>query len=200
MVSRGRQYERSDDKRLGCGLQAAFEDPDVLTAVLTPLKHLKIEAPWKLDYACIKSGCRPFLCLNNGDSLKPLSCTLDGSPESAWERVILDWFAARCEESSDRIITDFGRFAEEADGIHSGQEVLDRLSPSQKEQLAKQDLTPSVTVNGDIATVRYAEFGPWHGLVICERDVNLKTGEITESKTANARSKVIFRYDCGVRY
>ena len=189
------------------GLQRAFGDPDVLTVLLTPLKHLRIESPWKLDAEMRGlggDGASTFY-LRDGNRVRDAAYLLDGTPESAWERVLIEMAAGQLmlawhgNYGNLRIITDIARFADEANCHGGGETALERFTPEMRATLAKIDFTPTVSLSGGVATVRFYVFSPFEGFLLMTCRVDMKTGEMLGKHPFDDHVCVV-RYWCGIRY
>ena len=189
-------------KKRGDSLLLHVDTPDPLAPMLEPLKHLRVKEGWTLDCrveGSADSAAKAKFCMRRGDETADVEYVLDGTPESAWERVLMDfaetqfflvWHACAAERS---IVTSAKRFKFEARTMEGGAKTWNSFSPLTRLRLRWKDLRPSVSVEDGVATVSFCRFSPFHGLVrICCR-VDLKTGEI---KTEDY--EMLAHYNCGV--
>jgi len=186
-------------------LQVRLNDKDPLKTMTEPLRHLRLKDGWTLD--CALDGdshmANSKLMQRKDDESADAEFVLDGTPESAWERYLLDFLGERlvlywhAHYGSRYIITSALRFRVECNWMAGAPEVWNAFSPWRRLRLLCTDLRPAVKVTGDNAEVSYCLFQPWRGLYRCFLNVNLKTGEICGAgkkpqKLAHYESSVMF--------
>ena len=155
-------------------LQTFSGNADVLTPILEALPHLKLGAPGKLDSTVSGNfhwgtGC---FSIRDGEQKHHLSVVLDGTPESAWEYVLLNyaseqfffhWHAAVHRRS---IITDIRRADEEMPQMLNEHDWC-RIGEEGRQRLLMNDFTPRVRIADGQASVSYYYFSRFRGL--CHR-------------------------------
>lgn len=177
-------------------LQEHTHDPYILTPLLGALPHITLGVPGTLDCSFYKYRDHPLrrihastpLWIRYGGSSK-WCFELDGSPESAWERIILEH---ACFLHLD-IITDIRRFVEFQRGIC----VWESLTKRQRARLLTNRFGPEVTIQDGVAHVSYYVFTYRGGFIHTFDDVDMSTGEIVD-RTFDIfhrhRDKTIVRY------
>ena len=185
-------------------LLQVVRDRDVLMPLLRPLKHIKLGEYEYLDCRvrgdCL--GAAGEFVLRTEDEVKPISVKLDGTPESAWERVLLKevskqfflaWHAGygRC-----RIVTDVRRFDDEVNIDFVGETAWRELGESGRSRMMKNDFAPMVVLAGNQATVTYYVFSAFGGLLKLTDHVDMASGKILGKTDVEP----IVEYECGVRY
>ena len=163
---------------------------------------LRIEDGWMLD--CLVEGSADSaawvkFCMRRGDETTDVEYVLDGTPESAWERVLMDfaesqfflvWHAGAAGKC---IVTSAKRFKYEATTLEGGAKAWNTFSPLTRLRLRRKDLKPSVSVEGEVATVSFCMFSSFQGLIRSCCKVDLKTGEIKSEDF-----EILALYHCGV--
>ena len=168
-------------------LQRMSGDADVLTPMLSALPHLKLAVPGNLD--CNVSGgklsAHSVFMIRQGAAAVPLSVALDGTADSAWERILLhiaeqqfylDWHT---EYMTDRIVTDVRRFAEEVDIPFAGERAWREMGEDGRTRMLKNDFEPKVSINDAVAKVSYYIFSSYGGLYHVVDEVDMKTGVVS---------------------
>lgn len=166
-----------------CSLQRRVDKPNVLEPLLIALPHLKL-TPGTMD--CVLRGDMygsqgQFVILDEGKFWE-LDVILDGSAESAWERVLLA-FASRqfylgwhANYGRAWILTDFSQF-DSLVRLPAPEETL----PERIRALAmKIDFTPRVSVSKGKALVSYVIFAPFGGFYREYVEVDMSTGDFTQ--------------------
>ena len=140
--------------------------------------------------------------LRTEDAVKPISVKLDGTPESAWELVLLKeaskqfflaWHAGYGEH---RIVSDVRRFDDEANIAFVGERAWREIGESGRIRMMKNDFTPTVVLEGNQATVTYYVFSAFGGLLKLTDHVDMVSGKIL----GETNVEQIVKYECGVRY
>lgn len=197
-------------KTITSSLQKESGNADVLSQLMVPLKHLKLKEGWKLDCQVFgehMGAIGDFYLRKNKETAylaAPFSVIPDGSPESAWERVLLDeantqfylgWHEGYRMRS---IITDIRRFDKEADTCFAGMEAWKSMDDSGRTRLLENNFSPSVVMEDRIAKVEYHTFSPFRGLIRIVRHVNVETGELLRRN--DDVDEVIVKYYCQVYF
>lgn len=186
-------------------LQRISGDADVLAPILEVLPHLRLAVPGKLD--CNVSGGRwgahSCFVVRKDESAAPLSVALDGSVDSAWERILLHiaesqfylgWHAGYEEFC---IVTDVRRFAQEANISFAGEEAWEKICKAGRARMLKNDFAPEVAIANGVASVSYYIFSAFGGLFHVVDEVDMKTGNVLPE---HVKFDNVVEYDCGVCY
>ena len=185
-------------------LLQVVRDRDVLMPLLRSLTHIKLGEHEYLDCRVRgdRMGAFGEFVLRTEDKVKPISVKLDGTPESAWERILLKeaskqfflaWHAGYGEH---RIVTDVRRFDDEVNIGFVGERAWREIGESGRSRMMKNNFAPTVALAGNQATVTYYVFSAFGGLLKLTDHVDMVSGEI-RGKT---QVEQIVEYDCGVRY
>lgn len=185
-------------------LLQVVRDRDVLMPLLRSLTHIKLGEHEYLDCRVRgdRMGAFGEFVLRTEDKVKPISVKLDGTPESAWERILLKeaskqfflaWHAGYGEH---RIVTDVRRFDDEVNIGFVGERAWRKIGESGRSRMMKNNFAPTVALAGNQATVTYYVFSAFGGLLKLTDHVDMVSGEI-RGKT---QVEQIVEYDCGVRY
>ena len=185
-------------------LLQVVRDRDALMPLLRPLTHIKLDEHEYLDCRVRgdRLGAAGEFVLRTEDEVKPISVKLDGTPESAWERVLLKevskqfflaWHAGygRC-----RIVTDVRRFDDEVNIDFVGETAWREIGESGRSRMMKNDFAPTVVLAGNQATVTYYVFSAFGGLLKLTDHVDMVSGKIL----GKTNVEQIVKYECGVRY
>ena len=192
----------SERKKRGDSLLRHVDTPDPLAPMLKPLRHLRIKDGWTLD--CLvesnaDSAAWVKFCMRRGDETTDVEYVLDGTPESAWERVLMDFAESQfflvwhASAAGKCIVTSAKRFKYEATTLEGGAKAWNTFSPLTRLRLRRKDLRPSVSVEGGVATVSFCMFSSFQGLIRSCCKVDLKTGEIKSEDF-----EILAPYHCGV--
>ena len=185
-------------------LLQAVRDRDVLMPILRPLSHIKLGEHEYLD-CCVRGddmGAFGKFVIRTEDEVKPLAVRLDGTPESAWERVLLKeaseqfflaWHANYCKH---RIVSDVRRFDDEINIPFVGERAWITIGESGRSRMMKNDFAPTVVLTGNHATVTYYIFSAFGGLLKLTDHVDMLSGEIL----GKTEMEQIVEYNCGVCY
>ena len=185
-------------------LLQVVRDRDVLMPLLRALTHIKLGEHEYLDCQVRgdRMGAFGEFVLRTEDEVKPLAVRLDGTPESAWERVLLKeaskqfflaWHAGygRC-----CIVTDVRRFDDEVNIDFVGETAWREIGESGRSRMMKNDFAPTVVLAGNQATVTYYVFSAFGGLLKLTDHVDMVSGKIL----GKTNVEQIVKYECGVRY
>ena len=189
----------------GGSLQRMSGDADVLTPILDALPHLKLAVPGRLD--CNVSGgsigAHSSFVVRQDESVASLSVELDGSVDSAWERLLLHiagqqfylgWHAGY---EAYRIVTDVRRFPEEIDIDFAGERAWEEIGDDGRARMLKNDFEPKVSINDAVASVSYYVFSSFGGLFHVVDEVDMKTGKV---RSKHAKFDNVVEYNCRVCY
>ena len=185
-------------------LLQVVRDRDVLMPLLRPLKHIKLGEHEYLDCRVRggRLGAAGEFVLRTEDKVKPISVKLDGTLESAWERVLLKevskqfflaWHAGYGEH---RIVSDVRRFDDEVNIAFVGERAWREIGESGRKRMMKNDFAPVVVLEGNQAVVTYYVFSAFGGLLRLTDHVDMVSGKIL----GETNVEPIVEYECGVRY
>ena len=185
-------------------LLQVVRDRDVLMPLLRPLKHIKLGEHEYLDCRVRgdRMGAFGEFVLRTEDEVKPVSVKLDGTPESAWERVLLKevskqfFLAWHAGYGRHRIVTDVRRFYDEVNISLAGERAWREIGESGRSRMMKNDFAPTVVLEGNQATVTYYVFSSFGGLLKLTDHVDMVSGKIL----GKTNVEQIVKYECGVRY
>ena len=186
-------------------LQRISGNADVLAPILNALPHLKLAVPGRLD--CNVSGgslgAHSLFVVRQDERAVPLSVKLDGSVDSAWERILLHiagqqfflgWHAGY---EAYRIVTDVRRFAEEVDIPFAGERAWRMIDNDGWSRMLMNHFAPRVSINDAVATVSYYIFSSFGGLFHVVDEVDMKTGRV---RPEHVKFDNVVEYNCGVCY
>ena len=185
-------------------LLQVVQDRDAMMPLICPLTHIKLRENEYLDCSVRGDdlGAKSEFVLRTGEGIRPLTVELDGSPESAWERVLLKvlskqfFLAWHANYERYRIITDMRKFDTEADVDFDFRRVWAAIDESGRRRMMKNDFVPTVTLEDDCATVTYYIFSSFSGLVKQTDRVDMISGNIL----GETEEETIVEYCCGVYY
>lgn len=194
------QFASPADKTL---LQVV-RDRDVLMPILRPLSHIKLGKHEYLDCRVRGSRTEAFgkFVLRTEDEVKPLAVRLDGTPESAWERVLLKeaseqfFLAWHANYWKHRIVSDVRRFDDDINIPFVGERAWLTIGESGRSRMMKNDFAPTVVLTGDQATMTYYIFSAFGGLLKLTDHVDMLLGKIL----GKTKTETIVEYNCGVCY
>ena len=185
-------------------LLQVVRDRDVLMPILRPLSHIKLGEHEYLD-CCVRggrTGAFGKFVLRTEDEVKPLVVRLDGTPESAWERVLLKeaseqfFLAWHANYGEHRIVSDVRRFDDEINIPFVGERAWITIGESGRSRMMKNDFAPTVVLTGNQATVTYYIFSAFGGLLKLTDHVDMLSGKII----GKTKMEPIVEYNCGVCY
>lgn len=190
-----------DDDKLNRSLQRKLGNPDILSPIMAALPHLKLRGPGTLD--CLVRGDHfagvGSFWITDGDKIRPLEVELDGSAESALERVLLQFASKQfflgwhANYNEAWILTDFSQF----DSLVR-LPALEETLPERIRALAmKIDFTPRVSVSKGKALVSYVIFAPFGGFYRVFYEVDMSTGNATHLRD---RSECLVEYRSPICY
>lgn len=185
-------------------LLQVVRDRDALMHLLRPLTHIKLGEHEYLDCRVRggRLGAAGEFVLRTEDKVKPISVKLDGTLESAWERVLLKevskqfflaWHAGYGEH---RIVSDVRRFDDEVNIAFVGERAWREIGESGRKRMMKNDFAPVVVLEGNQAVVTYYVFSAFGGLLKLTDHVDMVSGKIL----GKTNVEQIVKYECGVRY
>lgn len=185
-------------------LLQVVHDRDVLMPLLCPLTHIKLGGHEPLDCRVRgdSSGAYGKFVLRTGNEVKTLAVMLDGTPESAWERVLLKeaseqfYLAWHAGYGEHRIVSDVRRFEEEINISFAGDSAWCGIGVSGRKRMMRNDFAPTVVLANNQATVTYYVFSAFHGLLKMTERVDMVSGEIL----GETQVEQIVKYYCGVCY
>lgn len=200
---------------LGCGetveltgpdITGELGDPDYFRPLLEALPHIRMAEGWRLEaaYSGSPMGGKLAFFATDGksreDFLKHIE--LDGSPESVWELRLLiiatDVFHLvwHANYGNMCIVTSYDRMKRDARRIECDIDaVLAELEPKERSRLESWDMTPSVTVEGNEATIRYCTFSQFGGFLKVKETVSVKPFKCMKEEN---EGQVL--YECGICY
>ena len=172
--------------------------------LLRPLAHIKLEEHECLDCRVRGDSIGAFgeFVLRTRDGVKPLAVMLDGTPESAWERVLLKeaseqfYLAWHANYGRHRIVSDVRKFDEEIDIAFTGEGAWHEIGEAGRSRMMKNDFAPKVDLVGNQATVTYYAFSAFGGLQKLIDHVDMASGKILDK----TEKEQIVEYNCGVCY
>ena len=185
-------------------LLQVIQEKDALMPLLRPMAHIKLEEHECLDCRVRGDSIGAFgeFVLWTGDKVKPLAVMLDGTPESAWERVLLKeaseqfYLAWHANYGRHRIVSDVRKFDEEIDIAFTGEGAWHEIGESGRSRMMKNDFAPKVDLVGNQATVTYYAFSAFGGLLKLTDHVDMASGKILDK----TEKEQIVEYNCGVCY
>lgn len=185
-------------------LLQVIQEKDALMPLLRPLAHIKLEEHECLDCRVRGDSIGAFgeFVLRTTDGVKPLAVMLDGTPESAWERVLLKeaseqfYLAWHANYGRHRIVSDVRKFDEEIDIAFTGEGAWHEIGESGRNRMMKNDFAPKVDLVGNQATVTYYAFSAFGGLLKLTDYVDMASGKILDK----TEKEQIVEYNCGVCY
>lgn len=185
-------------------LLQVVRDRDVLMPLLRPLKHIKLGEHEYLDCRVWgdRLGATGEFVLRTEDEVKPVSVKLDGTLESAWERVLLKevskqfFIAWHAGYGRHRIVTDVRRFDDEVNIAFVGERAWRKIGEPGRKRMMKNDFAPTVVLEDNQATVTYYVFSAFGGLLRLTDHVDMVSGKIL----GETNVEPIVEYECGVRY
>ena len=185
-------------------LLQVVRDRDVLMPLLRPLTHIKLGEHEYLDCRVRgdRMGAFGEFVLRTEDKVKPISVKLDGTPESAWERVLLKevskqfFLAWHAGYGRHRIVTDVRRFDDEVNVPFAGERAWREIGEAGRSRMMKNDFAPTVALENNQATVVYYAFSAFGGLLKLTDHVDMASGKIL----GKTNVEQIVKYECGVRY
>ena len=185
-------------------LLQVIQEKDALMPLLRPLAHIRLE-----EHECLvcrvrgdSIGAFGEFVLRTRDGVKPLAVMLDGTPESAWERVLLKeaseqfYLAWHAGYGEHRIVSDVRRFEEEINISFAGDRAWCGMGESGRKRMMRNDFAPTVVLANNQATVTYYVFSAFHGLLKKTERVDMVSGEIL----GETQVEQIVKYYCGVCY
>ena len=189
----------------GGSLQRMSGNADVLAPILNALPHLKLAVPGRLD--CNVSGgslgAHSLFIVRQDECVMPLSVVLDGSVDSAWERILLHiagqqfylgWHAGY---EAYRIVTDVRKFAKEVDIRFAGERAWRMIDNDGRILMLKNNFEPKVSINGVVASVSYYIFSSFGGLYHVVDEVDMKTGKV---RPKHVKFDNVVEYNCRCCY
>lgn len=185
-------------------LLQVVRDRDVMMPLLRSLTHIKVGEHEYLDCRVRGDHVGAFgeFVLRTEDEVKHLAVMMDGTPESAWERVLLKeaskqfflaWHAGYGEH---RIVSDVRRFDDEVNIAFVGERAWREIGESGRKRMMKNDFAPVVVLEGNQAVVTYYVFSAFGGLLRLTDHVDMASGKIL----GQTNVEPIVEYECGVRY
>lgn len=185
-------------------LLQVIQEKDALMPLLRPLAHIRLEEHEYLDCRVRGDSIGAFgeFVLWTGDKVKPLAVMLDGTPESAWERVLLKeaseqfYLAWHANYGRHRIVSDVRKFDEEIDIAFTGEGAWHEIGESGRSRMMKNDFAPKIDLVGNQATVTYYAFSAFGGLLKLTDYVDMASGKILDK----TEKEQIVEYNCGVCY
>ena len=195
------RYSSCETILLGGSLQRMSGNADVLAPILNALPHLMLAVPGRLD--CNVSGgslgAHSLFIVRQDECVMPLSVVLDGSVDSAWERILLHiagqqfylgWHAGY---EAYRIVTDIRKFAEEVDIRFAGERAWRMIDNDGRILMLKNNFEPKVSINDVVASVSYYIFSSFGGLYHVVDEVDMKTGNV---RPKHVKFDNVVEYNC----